>query len=92
MLGSISSIPPSMAVSYTRSFSTQNMLVWYRVQMSAGTFIQLNLTFSASNDFDLYLTATILTAQNMAGRTIPDSDLANSISSSYGSEHISYTV
>ena len=91
MLASISLITPIMADSYPGTLVAQNNLVWYRFSVSNGAPVQLSLTFSATNDFDFYLSISILTVQNMAGRTIPDSDIAHSINSSGGYEEIKYT-
>ncbi|MHA1784730.1 MAG: hypothetical protein ACTSVE_05995 [Candidatus Helarchaeota archaeon] len=92
MLGMAAGLPGNLALSYNGTCPFQDTIVWYRASVTSGQFMQLDLSFSASNDFDLYIAISIFVTQNMAGRFIPDNDVAHSINSSGSSEQIKYIV
>ncbi len=89
LIGNVAIIQTVNAYDYNNSL-TYDSIVWYRVNLKTGTQINLALIVPTGCDFDLYLTNTIILAQNMAGRWIPEYDLESSINTGDSDESILY--
>ena len=67
-------------------------IVWYRATLSAGTILDLDLVVPTGCDFDLYLTTSIVLADTLGGRHVPDIQLDKSINMDDADEAIDYTT
>jgi len=85
-------IPAQYGYTYGSNIG-QDRLKWYRVSISSGAQLRLFLTPPSGCDYDLYLTQSIFTTENMAHRRVPQigSQIASSIGTGDMAESINHT-